>query len=68
MPFDQFESHFVKAVLYDEVAPVEEASLVKPVGNPLPKYEEIKDTPNTDLRDLLEQKRKCREEASTRKS
>ena len=67
-PFDQSESHFVEATLYDEVAPTGEASLAKPVGIPLPKWEEIKDASEADLRDLLEQKRKCRVEASTSKS
>ncbi len=35
--FDQSESHFVEATLYDKVAPAGEASLAKPVGIPLPK-------------------------------
>uniref|UniRef100_A0A2N9HMC5 RNase H type-1 domain-containing protein n=1 Tax=Fagus sylvatica TaxID=28930 RepID=A0A2N9HMC5_FAGSY len=64
-PFNQSESHFVEAALYDEVAPAGEASLAKPVGIPLPKWEEIKDAPETNLRDLLELKRKRKEEAST---
>jgi hypothetical protein len=67
-PFDQSESHFVEVALYDEVALVGEASLAKPVGIPLPKWEEIKDTPKTDLRDLLERKKKRKAEASTSKS
>jgi hypothetical protein len=44
-PFDQSESHFVEAALYDEVTPAGEASLAKPIGIPLPKWEEIKDAP-----------------------
>jgi hypothetical protein len=68
MPFEQSESHFVEAALYDEVAPAGEVSLAKPIGIPLPKWEEIKDAPEADLRDLLEQKRKRRAEASTSKS
>ena len=67
-PFDQSESHFVEAALYDEVAPAGEASLAKPVGIPLPKWEEIKDAHEADLRDLLERKKKRRAEASTSKS
>jgi hypothetical protein len=47
-PFDQFESHFVEAALYDEVASAGEASLAKPVGIPLPKWKEIKDAPEAD--------------------
>ena len=54
MPFDQSESHFVEAGLYDEVAPAGETSLAKPIRIPLPKWEEIKDAPKVDLRDLLE--------------
>ncbi len=58
----------VEAALYDEVAPAGEASLAKPIGIPLPKWEEIKDAPEANLRDLLEQKMKHREKASTSKS
>jgi hypothetical protein len=68
MPFDQSESHFVEAALYDEITPAEEASLAKPIGIPLPKWEEIKDALEADLRDLLERKRKRRAKASTSKS
>ena len=68
MPFDQSESHFVEAGLYDEVAPAGETSLAKPIRIPLPKWEEIKDAPKADLRDLLEQKRKRKEKVSTSKS
>uniref|UniRef100_A0A2N9FPJ2 Reverse transcriptase domain-containing protein n=1 Tax=Fagus sylvatica TaxID=28930 RepID=A0A2N9FPJ2_FAGSY len=67
-PFDQSESHFIEADLYDEVAPAREESLAKPFGIPLLKWKEINDAPEADLRDLLEQKRKRREEASTRKN
>jgi hypothetical protein len=67
-PFDHSESHFVEVALYDEVAPAGQASLAKLVGIPLSKWEEIKDAPEADLRDLLELRRKCREEASTSKS
>ena len=67
-PFDQSKSHFVETALYDEVALVGEASLTKPIGIPLPKWEEIKDAPEANLRDLLERKWKRRAEASTSKS
>uniref|UniRef100_A0A2N9GGD3 Reverse transcriptase domain-containing protein n=1 Tax=Fagus sylvatica TaxID=28930 RepID=A0A2N9GGD3_FAGSY len=67
-PFDQSESHFVEAALYDEITPAGEASLAKPIGIPLPKWEEIRDAPGADLRDLLEQKKKRKAEASTSKS
>ena len=64
-PFDQSESHFVEAALYDEVALTGEASLAKSVGIPLPKWEEIKDVLETNLRDLVERKKKRKAEAST---
>uniref|UniRef100_A0A2N9FG65 Integrase catalytic domain-containing protein n=1 Tax=Fagus sylvatica TaxID=28930 RepID=A0A2N9FG65_FAGSY len=67
-PFDQSESHFVEAALYDEITPAGEASLAKPIGIPLPKWEEIKDAPEADLRDLLERKKRHKAEASTSKS
>uniref|UniRef100_A0A2N9IMP1 Integrase catalytic domain-containing protein n=1 Tax=Fagus sylvatica TaxID=28930 RepID=A0A2N9IMP1_FAGSY len=67
-PFDQSESHFVEAALYDEITPAGEASLAKPIGIPLPKWEEIKDAPEADLRDLLERKKKRKVEASASKS
>ena len=67
-PFDQSESHFVEAALYDEITPAGEASLTKPIGIPLPKWEEIKDTPEADLRDLLERKKKRKAVASTSES
>jgi hypothetical protein len=67
-PFDQSESHFVEAILYDEITPVGEASLAKPIGIPLLKWEEIKDAPEADLRDLLERKKKRKAEASASKS
>uniref|UniRef100_A0A2N9F794 RNA-directed DNA polymerase n=1 Tax=Fagus sylvatica TaxID=28930 RepID=A0A2N9F794_FAGSY len=67
-PFDQSESHFVEAALYDEITPAGEASLAKPIGIPLPKWEEIKDAPEADLRDLLERKKKRKAEASSSKT
>uniref|UniRef100_A0A2N9EW19 Integrase catalytic domain-containing protein n=1 Tax=Fagus sylvatica TaxID=28930 RepID=A0A2N9EW19_FAGSY len=56
------------ATLYDEITPAGEASLAKPIGIPLPKWEEIKDAPEADLRDLLERKKKRKAEASASKS
>jgi hypothetical protein len=67
-PFDQSESHFVEAALYDEITPAGEASLSKPVGTPLPRWEDIRDDPEVDLRELLERKKKRKEEASTSKN
>uniref|UniRef100_A0A2N9H7S0 RNA-directed DNA polymerase n=1 Tax=Fagus sylvatica TaxID=28930 RepID=A0A2N9H7S0_FAGSY len=44
-PFDQSESHFVEAALYDEITPAGEASLAKPIGIPLPKVGRNKGRP-----------------------
>uniref|UniRef100_A0A2N9HEC3 RNA-directed DNA polymerase n=1 Tax=Fagus sylvatica TaxID=28930 RepID=A0A2N9HEC3_FAGSY len=49
---------FVEAALYDEITPAGEASLSKPVGTPLPRWEDIRDDPEVDLRELLERKKK----------
>uniref|UniRef100_A0A2N9EI75 Uncharacterized protein n=1 Tax=Fagus sylvatica TaxID=28930 RepID=A0A2N9EI75_FAGSY len=61
-PFDQSESHLVEASLYDEITPAGEASLSKPVGTPLLRWEDIRDDPEVDLRELLERKKKLDEE------
>ena len=64
-PFDQSESHFVEASLYDEITLAGEAPLSKPVGNPLPRWEDIRDDLEVDLRELLERKKKREEETGT---
>ncbi len=63
-PFDQSESHFVEVALYGKITPAGEASLSKPIGTPLPKWEDIRNDHKVDLRELLEQKKKCKKEAS----
>jgi hypothetical protein len=59
-PFDQTEAHFVEAALYDDLASMGEPSIVRPCGTPLPAWEDIKDDPEVDLRELLERKKKGR--------
>uniref|UniRef100_A0A2N9EXF3 Uncharacterized protein n=1 Tax=Fagus sylvatica TaxID=28930 RepID=A0A2N9EXF3_FAGSY len=59
-PFDQTEAHFVEAALYDDLASTGEPSIVRPCGTPLPAWEDIKDDPEVDLRELLERKKKGR--------
>jgi hypothetical protein len=46
-PFDQTEAHFVEAS-------TGEPSIMRPCGTPLPTWEDIKDDPEIDLRELLE--------------
>uniref|UniRef100_A0A2N9H4E1 Uncharacterized protein n=1 Tax=Fagus sylvatica TaxID=28930 RepID=A0A2N9H4E1_FAGSY len=60
-PFDQTEAHFVEAALYDDFASTGEPSIVRPCGTPLPAWEDIKDDPEIDLRELLERKKKRKE-------
>uniref|UniRef100_A0A2N9GMR5 RNA-directed DNA polymerase n=1 Tax=Fagus sylvatica TaxID=28930 RepID=A0A2N9GMR5_FAGSY len=62
-PFDQTEAHFVEAALYDDLASTEEPSIVRPCGTPLPAWEDIKDDPEIDLRELLQRKKKRKERA-----
>ena len=58
----------MEAALYDEMTPAGEASPFKPVGTLLPKWEDIRDDPEVDLRELLEPKKIHKEEASTSKN
>jgi hypothetical protein len=44
----------VEVSLYDEITLAGEASLSKPVGTPLPRWEDIRDDSKVDLRELLE--------------
>uniref|UniRef100_A0A2N9GSP5 Uncharacterized protein n=1 Tax=Fagus sylvatica TaxID=28930 RepID=A0A2N9GSP5_FAGSY len=60
-PFDQTEAHFVEAALYDDLASTGEPSIVRPCGTPLPTWDDIKDDPKVDLRELLERKKKRKE-------
>uniref|UniRef100_A0A2N9GU17 Integrase catalytic domain-containing protein n=1 Tax=Fagus sylvatica TaxID=28930 RepID=A0A2N9GU17_FAGSY len=62
-PFDQTEAHFVEAALYDDLASTGEPSIVRPCGTPLPAWEDIKDDPEIDLRELLQRKKKRKERA-----
>ena len=59
--FDQTKAHFVEAALYDDLASTGEPSIVRPCGTLLPAWEDIKDDPEVDLRELLERKKKRKE-------
>jgi hypothetical protein len=60
-PFDQTEAHFVEAALYDDLSSTGNPPIVKPCGTPLLDWEDIKDDPEVDLRELLERKKKRKE-------
>jgi hypothetical protein len=60
-PFDETEAHFVEATFYEDLASAGEASTSKTIGTPLPAWEDIKDHPEVDLKNILELKRKRKE-------
>ena len=60
-PFEQAESHLVEIMFYDQWALSGENSVSKPRGTFVPKWEDIQDDPEPDLKELLARKRKRRE-------
>uniref|UniRef100_A0A2N9FK63 Reverse transcriptase n=1 Tax=Fagus sylvatica TaxID=28930 RepID=A0A2N9FK63_FAGSY len=57
----QVRRALVDTALYDDLASTGEPSIVRPCGTPLPAWEDIKDDPEIDLRELLERKKKRKE-------
>uniref|UniRef100_A0A2N9IRR7 Integrase catalytic domain-containing protein n=1 Tax=Fagus sylvatica TaxID=28930 RepID=A0A2N9IRR7_FAGSY len=66
-PFDQTEAHFIEAALYDELS-TEEPPIIKPSGTPLPDWEDIRNDPDVDLREVLERKKKRKERMAEEES
>ena len=64
-PFEQVEAHLVETMFYDQWVPSGESSVSKPRGTFVPKWEDIQDDPEPDLRELLSRKRKRREVSAT---
>uniref|UniRef100_A0A2N9EV74 Integrase catalytic domain-containing protein n=1 Tax=Fagus sylvatica TaxID=28930 RepID=A0A2N9EV74_FAGSY len=60
-PFDETEVHFVEAAFYEDLALAEESSTSRTMGMPLPAWEDIRDHPEADLKNMLELKRKLKE-------
>ena len=60
-PFKQAEAHLVETMFYDEWAPSGESSVSKPQGTFVPRWEDIQDDPEPDLRRLLMQRKKWKE-------
>jgi hypothetical protein len=60
-PFDETKAHFVEAAFYEDLAPAGESSTSRTMGTPLPAWEDIRDHPEADLRNMLELKRKRKE-------
>jgi hypothetical protein len=60
-PFDEMEAHFVEVAFYEDLAPVGEALTSRTIGTPLLAWEDIRDHPEADLKNILELKRKWKE-------
>ena len=60
-PFKQAKAHLIETMFYDEQAPSGESSMSKPTGTFIPKFEDIQDDPELDLRELLLRKGKRKE-------
>ena len=60
-PFEQAEAHLVETMFYDQWASLRESSVSKPRGTFVPKWEDIQDDLEHNLRELLARKRKRRE-------
>ena len=63
-PFDLSEAHYFEATFYDDFTLSGEDPTSKPVGIPLPSWQDIKNNPKIDMRSFLDKrknKRECRE-------
>ena len=65
-PFEQAEAHLVETMFNDQWAPFRESLVSKPRGTFMPRWEDIQNDPELNLRKLLLQKR--RKEAPTLES
>nr|POE50281.1 hypothetical protein CFP56_48623 [Quercus suber] len=50
MPFDLSEAHYFEATFYDELTPSGKDSTSRPVGIPLPSWQDIENNPEMDMR------------------
>ena len=60
-PFEQAEAHLVETMFYDQWAPSGESSVSRPQGTFVPKWDDIRNDPKLDLRELLARKKKRKE-------
>jgi len=67
-PFKQAEAHLVVTMLYDEWAPSDESSVSKPQGTFVPRWEDIQDDLEPDLRRPLMQRKKRKEAPASKLS
>ena len=61
LPFEQAEVDLVETMFYDQWAPFGENSVSKPRGTFMPRWEDVQDDPEPDLRELLARKKKRKE-------
>ena len=60
-PFEQAEAHLVETMFYDQWAPSGENLVSKPRGTFVPRWEDVQDDLEPDLRELLARKKKRKE-------
>ena len=60
-PFKQAKAHLVETMFYDKWVPAGESSVSKPQGTFVPRWEDVQDDPEPDLRRLLMQRKKRKE-------
>ena len=60
-PFEQAEAQLVETMFYDQWAPFGENSVSKPRGTFVPRWEDVQDDLEPDLRELLARKKKRKE-------
>ena len=60
-PFDLSEAHYFEATFYDDFTLSGEDPTSKPVGIPLPSWQDIKNNPEIDMRSFLDKRKKKRE-------
>ena len=65
-PFEQAEAHLVETMFYDQWVPSRESSVSRPRGTFVPKWEDIRNDPEPDLRELLARKKKQKEAPTTK--
>ena len=60
-PFEQAEAHLVETMFYDERVPSGESLVSKPQGNFMPRWDNVQDDPEPNLRRSLVWKKKQKE-------
>ena len=60
-PFEQAKAHLMETMFYDQWAPSGENVVAKPQGTFVPRWKDVQDDPEPDLRELLGRKKKRKE-------